>query len=138
MQPADAEQTLNFSNPKAASLTPLSEQSIFNRLSHYAVSLRCFFTLFLSCNPSSLSSEIDAGPDAGIVNKFPISQAKIRSDIMAEMKISEIQYWINDDSSIGLPPADAKTVDEIDYEVIGAIRQETSQKNEASLDYQKK
>lgn len=49
-----------------------------------------------------------------------MNHTEIRRDILAELEKFEIKYWINDDNSIGFPPADAETIDSIYYEVVGA------------------
>ncbi|MFK7864339.1 MAG: hypothetical protein AB8B95_08970 [Pseudohongiellaceae bacterium] len=79
--------------------------------------------LLLSCNPSVTSSSNfseDSPAEEPIINRITVKHEEIRRDILSELETFEISYWINDDNSIGFPPADADTVDSIYYEVIGA------------------
>ena len=49
-----------------------------------------------------------------------MNHVEIRRDILAQLQKREIQYWINEDNSIGFSPADAEIIDSIYYEVVGA------------------
>lgn len=84
--------------------------------------LICWVLFLSSCDPNNpnIASEPMAQPNENIINRVTMNHAEIRRDILAELQKHEIQYWINDDNSIGFPPADAETIDSIYYEVVGA------------------
>ena len=74
-----------------------------------------------SCSPSNPATADPMGQqNEKIVNTITMNHVEIRRDILAELHKREIQYWINDDSSIGFPPADVETIDSIYYEVVDA------------------
>ncbi|MFT4671062.1 MAG: hypothetical protein ACI945_000395 [Pseudohongiellaceae bacterium] len=74
-----------------------------------------------SCSPSNPATADSMGqPNKKIINTITMNHAEIRRDILAELHKREIQYWINEDRSIGFPPADVETIDSIYYEVVGA------------------
>lgn len=76
----------------------------------------CFL---LSCNDSPQVTPAPVESEE-VINQISVRNEEIRKDILAEMASHNIEYWINDDNSIGFPVADAETVDQIWYEVIGA------------------
>lgn len=84
--------------------------------------LICCVLFLSSCNPNSpnVATEQVAQPNEKIVNRVIMNHVEIRRDILAGLQKHEIQYWINDDNSIGFPPADAEAIDSIYYEVVGA------------------
>ncbi|MFT5935628.1 MAG: hypothetical protein ACI85S_000682 [Pseudohongiellaceae bacterium] len=74
-----------------------------------------------SCSPKNPAAADPMGQsDEEIVSIITMNHAEIRRDILAELHKHEIQYWINEDRSIGFPSADAETIDSIYYEVVGA------------------
>jgi|TARA_B110000971_G_scaffold151908_1_gene155165 hypothetical protein len=80
-------------------------------------------TLLLSfCKPSNsaISADSDVQAETAIVSKITINHVEIRRDILAQLQKRKIQYWINQDNSIGFSPADAEIIDSIYYEVVGA------------------
>jgi hypothetical protein len=74
-----------------------------------------------SCSPKNpAAADPMVQSEEEIVNIITMNHAEIRRDILAELHKHEIQYWINEDKSIGFPPGDAETIDSIYYEVVGA------------------
>ena len=74
-----------------------------------------------SCSPSNPATADPMGlPNEKIINTVTMNHVEIRRDILAQLHKREIQYWINEDNSIGFPPADAEIIDSIYYEVVGA------------------
>jgi len=79
-------------------------------------------SLLSFCKPSNpaISADSDAQAETAIVSTITINHVEIRRDILAQLQKREIQYWINEDNSIGFSPADAEIIDSIYYEVVGA------------------
>jgi hypothetical protein len=77
--------------------------------------------LVSSCSPKNPAAADPKGlSDEEIVSVITMNHTEIRRDILAELHKHEIQYWINEDRSIGFPADDAETIDSIYYEVVGA------------------
>ena len=78
-------------------------------------------TLFISgCDgevPQNIRSELEKTAE---VDSFTMRNTEIRQDIINELTARNIEYWINEDSSIGFNSKDAKQIDAIGFEAIGA------------------
>jgi hypothetical protein len=77
-------------------------------------------SLLTFCKPSNPAVSANSDPETGIVSEITMNHAEIRRDILAQLQEREIQYWINEDNSIGFSAADAEIIDSIYYEVVGA------------------
>lgn len=105
------------------------DRSLKHNLAQTLLSLSIKILLLISaisvlsaCNPNGpdVTVEVMGPSDEKIVNSVTINHVEIRRDILAELQKREVQYWINEDNSIGFPPADAEIIDSIYYEVVGA------------------
>ena len=72
------------------------------------------------CNrepPTNTGAELETDPE---VDSFTVRNTEIRQDIIDELITRNIEYWINEDDSIGFNSKDAKQIDAIGFEAIGA------------------
>ena len=78
-------------------------------------------TLFISgcdgASPQNTRSELEKTSE---VESFTMRNTEIRQDIINELIARNIEYWINEDDSIGFNSKDAKQIDAIGFEAIGA------------------
>ena len=76
--------------------------------------------IITGCNkepPPNSEAELEPNPQ---VENFTVRNAEIRQDIINELIARNIEYWINEDDSIGFNSKDAKQIDAIGFEAIGA------------------
>tara|TARA_B100001996_G_C18366888_1_gene480064 strand:- start:342 stop:611 length:270 start_codon:yes stop_codon:yes gene_type:complete len=72
------------------------------------------------CNrepPPNTGAKLETNPE---VESFTVRNTEIRQDIINELIARNIEYWINEDDSIGFNSKDAKQIDAIGFEAIGA------------------
>jgi hypothetical protein len=78
-------------------------------------------TLFISgcdgASPQNTRSELEKTSE---VESFTMRNTEIRQDIINELTARNIEYWINEDGSIGFNSKDGKQIDAIGFEAIGA------------------
>ena len=78
-------------------------------------------TLLANCGQSQEESpgqaEVQIDPMA--VDSFTMRNAEIREDLLEQLTLNDIEYWINADDSIGFYVRDTKEVDRLANEAIG-------------------
>ena len=79
-------------------------------------------TLLVSCGKEPIPTTAEAAINVNTIGKETIRMRnrEIRLDIINALIGHEIEYWINEDSSIGFYSKDAERVDTIGYAAIGA------------------
>ena len=77
--------------------------------------------LLTSCveDSASLSAPDTPEPDPLARDSFVIRNPEIREDLLQQLEIHGIEYWINSNGSIGFYVRDTKEVDRLANEAIG-------------------
>ena len=77
--------------------------------------------LLTNCGQSpeqnSVQAEVQVDPLA--VDSFTMRNAEIREDLLEQLALHDIEFWINADDSIGFYVRDTKEVDRLANEAIG-------------------
>ncbi|MBT3531927.1 MAG: hypothetical protein HOF74_14050 [Gammaproteobacteria bacterium] len=55
-----------------------------------------------------------------LTGSFRMGNREIREEMYQELEKHEVEYWINDDGSIGYNLSDGKAIDVLGYDVINA------------------
>jgi len=77
--------------------------------------------LLASCvkETDSVSLPLDPGPDTLATDSFVMRNPEIREDLLKQLDIHRIEYWVNVDGSIGFFVRDTSEVDRLANEAIG-------------------
>jgi hypothetical protein len=81
----------------------------------------CLVVLLLSsCEPQDAVTQetIEAEVDPRATDFFFMRNPEIREDLLEQLTLHDIEYWVNDDDSIGFYVKDTKEVDRIANESI--------------------
>ena len=85
------------------------------------LSLLALLVSLASCGQSPernyVQAEVQVDPMA--VDSFTMRNAEIREDLLQQLALHDIEFWINADGSIGFYVKDTKEVDRLANEAIG-------------------